>query len=299
MNIKPIHFKATDDTKLSGFIYESNKKTKKILISIHGMATNCLKKRDEYLAEKLEKINIDMLLFNNRGHDLTSYAKKEMEGKKQKKLAGTSYEEISECYNDILGSINYCISNGYQEIYIMGHSLGCTKIIYTYNKLIQENKKEILDKIKGVILLSLVDIPKTLQIYLNDNFSAMVTYAKNMQREGLDNLLMPEKSFIHPISVKTFLRYAINNEDINFARYSEKTYTFKEINNIKCPLFMRWGNNNEMILQKANDLCEMLKNKINNYKLDIGYIDGANHSYTGKEEILTEEITNFIKNTQK
>lgn len=293
MNIKMVHFKATDNVKLSGFIYKSNKKTKKILISVHGMATNCLKHRDEVIAEKLTK-NIDMLAFNNRGHDLTSYIKKERDGKKQKMLAGTSYEEISECYNDILGSINYCIENGYEEIYIMGHSLGCTKTIYTYNKLIQENNKEILDKIKGVLLLSLVDIPKALQIYLNDNFPAMVTYAKNMRKEGLDNLLMPEKSFIHPISVKTFLRYAINNEDINFARYSDDTYNFEEINNIKCPLFMRWGNNNEMILQKADDLCTVLKNKIKNEKLDIGYIDGANHSYTGKEEILANQITEFI-----
>lgn len=293
MNIKMVHFKATDNVKLSGLMYKSNKETKKILISVHGMATNCLKHRDEVIAEKLTK-NIDMLAFNNRGHDLTSYIKKEKDGKKQKMLAGTSYEEISECYNDILGSINYCIENGYEEIYIMGHSLGCTKTIYTYNKLIQENKKDILDKIKGVLLLSLVDIPKTLQFYLNDNFPAMVTYAKNMRKEGLDNLLMPEKSFIHPISVKTFLRYAINNEDINFARYSDDTYNFEEINNIKCPLFMRWGNNNEMILQKADDLCTMLKNKIKNEKLDIGYIDGANHSYTGKEEILANQITEFI-----
>ena len=293
MNIKMVHFKATDNVKLSGLMYKSNKETKKILISVHGMATNCLKHRDEVIAEKLTK-NIDMLAFNNRGHDLTSYIKKEKEGKKQKMLAGTSYEEISECYNDILGSINYCIENGYEEIYIMGHSLGCTKTIYTYNKLIQENNKEILDKIKGVLLLSLLDIPKALQIYLNDNFPAMVTYAKNMKKEGLDNLLMPEKSFIHPISVKTFLRYAINNEDINFARYSDDTYNFEEINNIKCPLFMRWRNNNEMILQKADDLCTMLKNKIKNEKLDIGYIDGANHSYTGKEEILANQITEFI-----
>ena len=293
MNIKMVHFKATDNVKLSGLLYKSNKETKKILISVHGMATNCLKHRDEVIAEKLTK-NIDMLAFNNRGHDLTSYIKKERDGKKQKMLAGTSYEEISECYNDILGSINYCIENGYEEIYIMGHSLGCTKTIYTYNKLIQENNKEILDKIKGVLLLSLVDIPKALQIYLNDNFPAMVTYAKNMRKEGLDNLLMPEKSFIHPISVKTFLRYAINNEDINFARYSDDTYNFEEINNIKCPLFMRWGNNNEMILQKADDLCTVLKNKIKNEKLDIGYIDGANHSYTGKEEILANQITEFI-----
>ena len=38
-----------------------------------------------------------------------------------------------------------------------------------------------------------------------------------------------------------------------------------------------------------------LKGKIKNDKLDIGYIDGADHSYTGKEEILANEIQNFLK----
>ena len=144
----------------------------------------------------------------------------------------------------------------------MGHSLGCTKTIYTYNKLIEENKTEILSKIKGVILLSLVDIPLALQVYLKEDFPVMVTYAKNMKREGLENQLMPEESFIHPISVKTFLRYAIDNKDIDFARFSDTNYSYKEINNIKVPLFMRWGNNKELIIQKADELCENLKSKI-------------------------------------
>ena len=144
--------------------------------------------------------------------------------------------------------------------------------------------------------MSLVDIPLALQVYLKEDFPVMVTYAKNMKREGLENQLMPEESFIHPISVKTFLRYAIDNKDIDFARFSDTNYSYKEINNIKVPLFMRWGNNKELIIQKADELCENLKSKIKNSNLDIGYIDGANHSYQGKEEILANEIKKFLIN---
>lgn len=293
-NIQTAFFKATDGVDLKGIIYKTKNQTNKILISVHGMATNFIKERDEKIAENINELNIDLLAFNNRGHDLVNYIKKD--SKENTELAGTSYEEISECYKDIVGAINYAISQGYTEIYIMGHSLGCTKTIYTYNKLIEENKTEILSKIKGVILLSLVDIPLALQVYLKEDFPVMVTYAKNMKREGLENQLMPEESFIHPISVKTFLRYAIDNKDIDFARFSDTNYSYKEINNIKVPLFMRWGNNKELIIQKADELCENLKSKIKNSNLDIGYIDGANHSYQGKEEILANEIKNFLIN---
>ena len=293
-NIQTAFLKATDGVDLKGIIYKTKNQTNKILISVHGMATNFIKERDEKIAENINELNIDLLAFNNRGHDLVNYIKKD--SKENTELAGTSYEEISECYEDIVGAINYAISQGYTEIYIMGHSLGCTKTIYTYNKLIEENKTEILSKIKGVILLSLVDIPLALQVYLKEDFPVMVTYAKNMKREGLENQLMPEESFIHPISVKTFLRYAIDNKDIDFARFSDTNYSYKEINNIKVPLFMRWGNNKELIIQKADELCENLKSKIKNSNLDIGYIDGANHSYQGKEEILANEIKKFLIN---
>ena len=295
MEAETIFFKANDGVNLKGIIYKGEKETKKILISIHGMATNCIKKRDEKIAQELKNQHIDLLTFNNRGHDIINYIKKENSIKPE--LCGTAFEEITECYEDILGAINYCLTQNYNEIYLMGHSLGSTKAIYFYNRLINE-KKTILSKIKAIILLSLVDIPLAIKVYLKDNFQNMITYAKKMKKENMENVLMPEDSFIHPISVKTFLRYSIDNDDINFSRFSDKEYNFKEINNIQVPLFMRWGNDKELIIDEAEKLCSNMKEKINNLNLDIGYIDGADHSYNGKEEILAKEISKFLKNIQ-
>lgn len=47
MNIETTFFKATDGVDLKGVIYKTQSKTNRVLISIHGMATNCLKERDE------------------------------------------------------------------------------------------------------------------------------------------------------------------------------------------------------------------------------------------------------------
>lgn len=65
-------------------------------------------------------------------------------------------------------------------------------------------------------------------------------------------------------------------------------------NNIDVPLFMRWGNDKEMILQKADELVALVNNLIINEKKDIDYIEGSNHSYNGKEEIVAEQIIEFI-----
>ena len=66
MKIETIKFQATDETILTGILYNSETDTKKAVISIHGMATNCIKKREEEIAKKLSEINIDYITFNNR-----------------------------------------------------------------------------------------------------------------------------------------------------------------------------------------------------------------------------------------
>lgn len=114
------------------------------------------------------------------------------------------------------------------------------------------------------------------------------------QREGRGSTLVSDPGAILPMSPNTFLKYMKDNELIDFARYSENGYEFKELNEIEVPLFMRWGNNNELILQSADKLVEKMKNQIKNKNVDINYIDGATHSYKGKEEILANQILNFI-----
>ena len=50
-----------------------------------------------------------------------------------------------------------------------------------------------------------------------------------------------------------------------------------------------------MIEQDPQKLVNMINEKIKNDKKDINYINGANHSYEGKEEILAKEIIDFLK----
>lgn len=292
--MKIINFLATDGINLTGILYNIDNKTDKVILSIHGMSSNCFKKREEIIAKKANENGIDYFCFNNRGSELTKYIRKNVNGKKEKTLGGTSYEDVLEGYEDIVGAILKLKELGYQEIYLQGHSLGCTKIVYTYNEL-KEEDDEILESIKGVILLSLIDIPATLKVYLRDRYEGHVQLAEEKENEGKGLELMPKDSFIHPISVKSFLRYSKYNKDIDFARYGEDE-EFEKINNIDVPLMMRWGNDNEMILQKADELVDNMNTYIHNARKDIDYIDGANHGYNDKEELLATQIIDFIKN---
>jgi len=288
--LERIYFEASDKTELVGLLEKPEKETSKVVISIHGMQSNCLKQRETILSNEITKAGIAYFTFNNRGHELMTYTRK-VEGKKVLD-GGSVYEDVLDGYYDIKGAIDKMIELGYTDIFLQGHSLGCTKIVYTYNQLKKENK---VDHIKGILLLSLVDIPDCQKYDLGDKYNEMMKYAETKEKEGKINDFMPMESFDHPISVKSYLRYFKYNEEIDFARYSDKTYTFPELNNIEVPLFLRWGNVYELVIQDLNELVKLFKEKVHNAKLDVDYIDGADHGYTGKEELLAEQIIKFIK----
>lgn len=288
--LERVYFNTEDNIELVGLLETPKTSTKKVVISIHGMQSNCLKQRETILSENLTNAGIAYFAFNNRGYELMTYTKK-VTGEKVLN-GGAVYEDVLDGFYDIKAAINKMLQMGYTEIYLQGHSLGCTKIVYAYNKLKQEND---ISNIKGVILLSLVDIPDCQKYDLGDKYTDIMKYAENKEKEGKERDLMPENSFDHPISVKSYLRYFKYNKDIDFARFHDKEYNYEELNNIQVPLFLRWGNVHELVIQNLDELVNLLKMKINNKQLDIDYIDGADHGYTGKENLLAEQIIKFIR----
>lgn len=293
MNIQKLFFKTQDLAELVGLLHQGEN-TNKVVIAVHGMTSDCLKRRDDIIAKTMVANNIDYFTFNNRGHDVMSYLGKEMQGVYAKQKSGTAYEDVKDSYYDIKAAIDEMLALGYEEIYLQGHSLGCTKIVYTYNKMKRKNEEKYLNAIKSIMLLSLIDIPRAQEVHLAGKYNYMLNLAMEKEKHGEQEQLMPEEAFIHPISVRTYLRYFKENQDIDFAKYSDENYTFPELNNITVPLFMRWGTVFEMIEQPANELVEMMNKKITNPSKDINCITGANHGYTDKEQELADEMLKFL-----
>ena len=294
MRIEKVYFNAEDGMELVGLLHTSeNCEEDEVILSVHGMGSNCLKKRDDIIAEYATKSKISYFTFNNRGNGLINAARMQ-DGKI---MQGTVFEDVLESYNDILGAIKALKEKGYKKIHLQGHSLGSTKIVYTYNKLVEENNKDVLDLIKSVILLSLVDLVDVMKIMIKSNPTInIIDLALEKEKEGdLDYIMETKVPFLPYVSVKTFLRYYRDNQDINFAQYQNEEFTFPELNKINVPLFMRWGNNKELISIPADEVTNVCIKKINNQNKDIGYIDGATHNYIGKEDILAKEIIDFLK----
>ena len=149
----PKYFKAEDGLELFGILnLPDNYSTEEIVISIHGQASKCTNDRERQTSKLLAESGIPYFCFNNRGSEIYTRLKRKVDGKKKSFKFGSMYEKISEAPFDILGAIKFLKKYGFKKFYLMGHSLGCTKILYFYNQLIKSNSP-LLKQIKAVILL--------------------------------------------------------------------------------------------------------------------------------------------------
>ena len=150
--LERIYFTTEDQIELVGLLETPNKPTIEVVISIHGMQSNCLKQRETILSNTIANAGIAYFAFNNRGTEIMCYTKK-TDGTKTLN-GGSAYEDVLESYYDIKGAINKMLELGYTKIHLQGHSLGCTKVVYTYNQL-KEEKDTVLNNVKSVLVLSL------------------------------------------------------------------------------------------------------------------------------------------------
>ncbi len=73
---------------------------------------------------------------------------------------------------------------GFKDIILEGHSMGCTKVVYTYNELLDNNETTILDSISKVILLSMVDVPAQIKVVLGKEYKKIISYFELLKREA-------------------------------------------------------------------------------------------------------------------
>ena len=300
MRIEKVYFKSIDNLNMIGLLHlpEKDKKVDTVVISMHGITSNCLKYREDVLAQMFTDIGVAYFAFNNRGHDIINTYDKITDDDMH--FYGSGAENIYDSYYDIKAAILYMQRMGYNNIILQGHSMGCTKVVYSYNEFIENHEDSILDSIKGVVLLSMVDIPTALKKILDKSYKKVISYLQLLKKKGKGDRLIILDANTPPIKPNTILNYVENNKKIDFSRFGDSKYSFKELNNIKVPLFMRWGNIKELIFQEPKELVEFMNEKIKKEDKDISYIKGANHNYTGKEEELGEQLCAwYLKEVKK
>ena len=298
MIIEKVYFSATDGLQLFGLLHKSVNngiENKKVVLSVHGMTSNCFKKRENIFAEEYTQNGMDYFCFNNRGADIMGYYERVKDGKLITRVeSGTANEVFEDCYCDIKAAILMLLARGYDEIYLQGHSYGSAKSVYTYNKFKEDMELDILSHIKCVILLSIVDIPRMCRGMLGEKYNDILLEIKQMVNENRDEELIKREYFLHPICARNFLFINKIGGEIDMVPFGAERPNFNALSSIQCPLLMFWGKERDMIMQKPEELEKIIRANVTKSDLEIRFIPETGHNYRYKEKETASEIIQII-----
>ena len=282
-----VRINSIDNIELPGILYTPDDNTTKIVIHVHGLNGNFYENRFlDTLAKTYTDNNYAFLTFNNRGRDFITELLKGDEFT----IIGGSLERFKDCILDIEGVINWVKNKGYQEIMLEGHSYGCNKVLYYYNK-----KRD--NTIKKIILLAPCDIPAEAKKCLTkEEYEKAKNDSTRLVEQGKENELIDFSIMANnKIAAGTYYYDFLPGGENDFIRYSDGENGKSELlNSIDIPTIIIFGDADECVLTEDIEVVKSyFANNLSNCYTKI--INGADHSYTGKYIELGEIIKNIIK----
>ena len=282
-----VRINSSDKIEMVGMLYEPEEKSNKIVIHVHGLCGNFYENRFlDILAKSYTNKGISFLTFNNRG---TNFISELLKGNNFE-IIGGCYERFIDCLLDIEGAINYVKEKGYNNIILEGHSYGCNKVIYYYNK-----KKD--NSISKIVLLAPCDIPQECAKFLGkEEYEIAKRESTRLINEGKQRKLINFSVNANgKISAGTYYNDFLPDGENDFIRYKDgENSKNKILNSIDIPVLIVFGDSDECVLTENIETVKGYLNKnIKNSNIQI--INGADHSYTDKYEELGKIIENNIE----
>lgn len=296
VKIKPefIYAFTEDGLRLQGNHWESTGNKDICVICVHGMSGNII---ENYFAvvlgETLSKDKIGFIYGHNRGYNHINDIKtkeKTDEGYKTKRI-GVTYERFEECIFDIDLWISEAKRLGYKKIILMGHSLGCNKVIYYFS-----NKKP--SNVISVILASSPDMVGLLKSpKYQPNYEKLLNEAKENVKKGQPRKILSSLLWDwYHLSSQTFLDLGEEGclaDNLPLLRNPEH---FKELESINVPILAFLGEKDDIAIRSLKEDLDLIKSKaINCPKFTSKILDKANHNYDDEENELSKMILDWIK----
>lgn len=292
-----IQIQTPDGLTLPGLLY-AKPNSKNAAIVLHGNGSSSVFYSDDQkmeLAKDLEKKNISLLLFNNRGaHFIKKINIEKPDGTIERKRFGMAYEKIKECIEDINGAIAFLKKEGFKEFYLIGESTGANKIcVYHHYKPKNEVAK--------YILLSVGDDTGIYYDMLGkEKFYTLLHQAKRKIKEGKGEEIMCE---LLPEDVFAYVGfYDVANPDgdyncfpfyeaINNVKLSKKPL-FRYFKSINKPSLVVSGEKDEYAWGDVSRVVAMLKKQ--NPTLTYNIIKEADHGFSNHQKELARVIVNWL-----
>lgn len=275
-----IRFLTKDNVRLNGILY-SKSSTKNCIVYLHGMGGSMISGISFGLAQNLGK-DISLFSFNNRGHDTVSSFSR-FNGKKRKRFtAGLNFEKFEDSVYDISGAIDALSKLGYRKFVLCGSSTGCQKAAY-YQYKTQDKR------VSALVLLGPADDYNLHRKELGKRYGNLLAECKRLIKSG--------KSDAIPDPALGFSAQRLDSQ-LNPKRTEARMFDYngdlREFGSIKAPVLAVFGSNEEFKLMPIKRYLELLDVRSNSVRFRGLIIDGAGHSFEGKEKELSKEVYSWL-----
>ena len=286
MNIEFINNAYTrDELRLPMIHFESNKKDI-CIICIHGMCGTII---DNYFATVWGKLlaqnDIGFIYEHNRGHSIENdIVMKDGSFKR----CGCMYEIFEDCIYDIDLAIQTAKEKGYKRIILLGHSLGCNKVIYYYYKK--------HPNILGIILASAPDMIGS-HLLIEPEYEELLKEAKeNIDKNQPTKLLHKMIEDYMYMSSQTYYNWFHKNSNLDNLPIISNPKNWKQLETIDIPILTFSGSKDEDYYLHL----DLLKEKATNCKnFEYQIIENTGHTYQEKELETGTLILNWINKNFK
>ncbi len=274
-----------DELRLPMIHFESNKKDI-CIICIHGMCGTII---DNYFAtvwgKLLAKNDIGFIYEHNRGHSIENdIVMKDGSFKR----CGCMYEIFEDCIYDIDLAIQTAKEKGYKRIILLGHSLGCNKVIYYYYKK--------HPNILGIILASAPDMIGS-HLLIEPDYEELLKEAKeNIEKNQPTKLLHKMIEDYMYMSSQTYYNWFHKNSNLNNLPIISNPKNWEQLETIDVPILTFSGSKDEDYYLHL----DLLKEKATNCKnFEYQIIENTGHTYQEKELETGNLILNWINKNFK
>lgn len=271
----------SDGCFLPGLIQHSDKRTKSIIIFIHGSGGNFFKAN--YYEDMFEDFNYygyDFMISNNRGSEQYFRLHRKNRGVTETLKAGNIYENFDDSIYDVAAAVNYAKDMGYDDIILVGQSLGTLKVQYYCEQI---------GDIRKLILLSPVDMVSRFRYRVGEGYDELIERSKKLVSDN-----KPYEMVTNEFSaLKVSSTMAIGSK--------ADLFKLEENRDISRPLNYKGfisiiAGSNEHVYKGWNMeyVEDRLKKRFKNAKFQFHIIPNSTHDYHNHEKQMSKLIIDSI-----
>jgi len=277
-----------DGLRLQGIHYEPPKSGLCVLV-VHGMSGNIIENYfADVLGKRLSKAGVGCIYGHNRGYNhINDILKKN--GKTIR--LGTTYERFNECLYDIDAWFSVIKKLGYEKVVLLGHSLGCNKVIRYFSK---KNPKGVV----GVVLASPPDMVGLFEKpEYQPSHKELLKEAKKNVKEGNPRKLVSGVIWDwYRLSSQTYLDLSERGGSVDNLPVLQDPDKFLELAQINVPILGIMGEEDDIAIRSLREDLDLIKAKAVNCPLFTKrFIKGGNHTYGGCENDFSQTVLSWVK----